>query len=657
MNDKVQTDNPTIGSGSALQSSDHGQLFDVIDYLRASGVDRHVPLPQLVVCGDQSSGKSSVLEAISGVRFPAKDALCTCFATELILRHSTSTSADVKIRPSVDRPDDEKEKLLAFKAPNGDIGQLPTLVEAAKEAIGIDAQAKRFSKDILHIELSGPQQPHLTLVDLPGLFHSSNKQQSADEAKLVRSLVEQYMKNKRSIILAVVSAKNDYANQIVTDIAKNFDPKGFRTMGIITKPDTLIRGSESETSFVNLAKNDDVTFRLGWHVLRNRDFNMKDYSTQQRDQEEKDFFSEGIWTSLSPNMLGIDALKPRLSTVLRDQIISVLPNLIEDVESGINDCEARLKKLGDTRGTLQEQRQYLIRISNRFSALIKAAVDGVYGDQYFGDPMTPTGESKRLRAVIQGLLLRFAEDMRRSGQQQNISGDYVEEANSYRERDRERTVGHSDYLDHVSDLMRKTRGRELPGTFNPMIVGDLFFEQSKPWKPLCDRYCGEVLDAIKASLEYTMYTVADVTTADGLLKELLHPALATRTSSLRTKVLEVLEPHRRGHAITYNHYFTETIQKARKEHDEKEHARRVRAFFGAGPDDDSIHVNKKFEVYKLVGSLGITSEVDMDRYACSEATYCMQAYYKVSECWSVAADSATFVHDTDSCLGRHESFS
>ena len=298
------------------------------------------------------------------------------------------------------------------------------------------------------------------------------------------------------------------------------------------------------------------------------------------------------------------------------------------MEQGIEDCDARLKKLGDTRGTLQEQRQYLIRISSRFSALIKAAVDGVYDDQYFGDPMTPMGESKRLRAVIQGLLLRFAEDMRRSGRQQEIMGDFIETANSQLKR----TIRHSDYLDHVSDLMRKTRGRELPGTFNPMIIGDLFFEQSKPWKPLCDRFCRDVLDAIKTSLEYTIDTVADGTTADALLKEVLHPALVTCTSLLQTKVSEVLEPHQRGHAITYNHYFTDIIQKARKEHDEKEQARRVRGYFGASPEAESIFVKQTVEVSKLVGSLNISSETDMDRYACSEATYCMQAYYKVSEC-------------------------
>ncbi|KAL8852805.1 MAG: hypothetical protein Q9221_002314 [Calogaya cf. arnoldii] len=484
MGDTAQTEAGFAKATSALQSSDHAQLLDVIDHLRVFGIDRHVPLPQIVVCGDQKSGKSSVLEAVSAVRFPTKDTLCTRFATELILRRSVTPSIDVKIRPSHDRSQAEKARLLAFEPPTGDVDQFPLVVEAAKEAIGIDENAKRFSEDVLRVELSGPHQLHLTLVDLPGVFHSGNKDQSVAEVKLVKSLVERYMKKKRSIILAVVSAKNDFANQIVTQMARTFDPEGLRTMGIVTKPDTLIPGSDSEKLFIGLLRNEDVVFRLGWHVLRNRDFNTKDSSPEERDQEEKDFFSKGVWTSLPADIVGINSLRPRLSNVLRNQIITVLPSLIKDVERGIGDCNARLHRLGDTRETLQEQRQYLIRTSQRFSTLVRAAVDGVYDDEFFGDPMGPEGEGKRLRAVIQDLLMRFADDVRQNGHKWEIIKDGVEVASSHVNG----TIRHSNYVNHVLDLMRRTKGRELPGTFNPLIIGDLFYEQSKPWKTLIDRY-------------------------------------------------------------------------------------------------------------------------------------------------------------------------
>src|SRR4051812_22272475 len=71
-----------------LQSKEGRDILDIIDSLRSQGISQYVDLPQICVCGDQSSGKSSVLEAISGVAFPTKDALCTRFATELILRRS-----------------------------------------------------------------------------------------------------------------------------------------------------------------------------------------------------------------------------------------------------------------------------------------------------------------------------------------------------------------------------------------------------------------------------------------------------------------------------------------------------------------------------------------------------------------------------------------
>jgi GTPase SAR1 family protein len=65
----------------SLQSENHKFLLDTIDRLRSQGVSHYVALPQIVVCGDQSCGKSSVLQAISGLPFPIKDTLCTRVAT------------------------------------------------------------------------------------------------------------------------------------------------------------------------------------------------------------------------------------------------------------------------------------------------------------------------------------------------------------------------------------------------------------------------------------------------------------------------------------------------------------------------------------------------------------------------------------------------
>jgi hypothetical protein len=86
---------------------------------------------------------------------------------------------------------------------------LLNLIENVKAATGISTYSKAFLKDLLQVEVSGPNRPHLTIVDLPGLIHSETKQQSAFNVELVQDIVQSYMKEPRSIILAVVLAKND----------------------------------------------------------------------------------------------------------------------------------------------------------------------------------------------------------------------------------------------------------------------------------------------------------------------------------------------------------------------------------------------------------------------------------------------------------------
>ena len=105
----------TTSSLDALQTADQRNVLNIVDSLRQCGIDDIIPLPQLVVCGDQSSGKSSVLEAITEIPFPRKENLCTRFATEIVLRRSPKSSIATKIIPDKARSAKEKEELTEFK--------------------------------------------------------------------------------------------------------------------------------------------------------------------------------------------------------------------------------------------------------------------------------------------------------------------------------------------------------------------------------------------------------------------------------------------------------------------------------------------------------------------------------------------------------------
>lgn len=161
----------------------------------------------------------------------------------------------------------------------------------------------------------------------------------------------------------MVLAKSDFALQEVTQYARELDPKGLRTLGLITKPDTLSKGSDSEAAYIAMAQNEDVIFRLGWHVLKNRSFENRDVSAEIRDHQERQFFASGAWASLSPSTIGIRSLKPRLSSILKDQMLQHLPSLHSDVVTSIDERQSRLTQLGEPRATLDDQRRYLRRVS------------------------------------------------------------------------------------------------------------------------------------------------------------------------------------------------------------------------------------------------------------------------------------------------------
>lgn len=203
-------------------------------------------------------------------------------------------SVTVKIILDDNRFIKEAEALQSFDKKLEKFDDLFKLIEEAANAMSLTNSNNAFSTNVLSVEISEPNKPQLTIVDLPDLIHSENKSQSRSDVEIVARLVESYIKNKRTIILAVITAKNIYANQIILQRARQIDPTGDHTLDIITKPDTLYAGSQSEVTFISLAQNEDsvVQFRLGWHILKNKDYELKDCSFLERNQSESTFFDQ-----------------------------------------------------------------------------------------------------------------------------------------------------------------------------------------------------------------------------------------------------------------------------------------------------------------------------------------------------------------------------
>ncbi|KAJ4297535.1 hypothetical protein N0V90_005427 [Kalmusia sp. IMI 367209] len=667
----IDPDAVTTSSLKALQSEDQRKVMDIVDKLRRTGLSGIVELPQLVVCGDQSSGKSSVLEAITEIPFPRKENLCTRFATEIILRRSPSSTISITITPDKLRPRQEQSKLKSFSKSIDDFKQLPDIIEEATEAMGLGVvggiNSKAFSRDVLSVQIDGPDRPQLTLVDLPGLIHSSNRAQTEADKELILNLVKEYISNPRTIILAVVSAKNDMANQIIVDYARKADQDNKRTLGIITKPDFLREGSDNELSWIEIAHNKDVYLERGWHMLRNRGDNEMSYSFAQRNEAEKLFFSKGRYVDLSRECVGIESLRERLSKLLLNHLIKELPSLKEEMNTKLQDTIDDVVKLGEKRTTITEQRLMLMKVSMQVNDILKSAVKGYYENPFFGAinmkaAVDSTENISRFRAVIQHLNLGFAENMRLRGHKYAVGVGPGDDDNEQAEEQKvqeelakvtdddtsflpkPKSLTRKEAIGWVKKTLERSRGYELPGTFQPMLISHLFWEQSQPWEDIASEHIARMAAVCKEFVYRVLQHSAPAEFLPRITGLSVDAALKASLAAAKEELARIIKDKSR-HPMTYNHYFTSTIQKQRQRKYQKitkealessrEQRRTTHNYFETVCSED-----------KMEEAMSKAIEPDMDAFSSQEALDYQRAYYKDELKYFVAAVCKT-------CVERH----
>jgi Dynamin central region len=115
---------------------------------------------------------------------------------------------------------------------------------------------------------------------------------------------------------------------------------------------------------------------------RNRNAQEMQISFFERERKEKQFFATTDWSQLPDDNLGIVSLRTRLSDLLYQHIKQELPGLRKELDAIYTRTETQLHKLGESRATIQQQRQYLTGLSIKFHDLTRAAATGLYGKSY-----------------------------------------------------------------------------------------------------------------------------------------------------------------------------------------------------------------------------------------------------------------------------------
>lgn len=184
-----------------------------------------------------------------------------------------------------------------------------------------------FSRDVLRLEICGKDQDHLSVIDVPGIFKKTTAGVTKKtDITLVRSMVHGYMVNPRSVMLTVVPANADVANQEILELASEVDKDDHRTLGVLTKPNLVDKGAENKVA--DLVEGRSHVLTLGWHMVRN--LGQKEMADPSCDRYamENDFFSvQQPWCTLEKERLGIRALRRRLQQILAGHIRREFPKV------------------------------------------------------------------------------------------------------------------------------------------------------------------------------------------------------------------------------------------------------------------------------------------------------------------------------------------
>ncbi|KAH8597058.1 P-loop containing nucleoside triphosphate hydrolase protein [Bisporella sp. PMI_857] len=631
-----------------LLTADQSILLNTVDRLRSYGVSKYIQLPQIIVCGDQSSGKSSVLEAISHISFPRGEGICTTFPTELALRRGSNRTVKIQLKPSTARPEPERVLLASYQPPVGDLKDFERLVNDAKahlkRAAGTNRGADSFFEDTLHIEVTDPNWPPLSLVDLPGLISAPNPEQKQEDVTIVNNLVSSYMRNPKSIILAVISASYELPIQKVFSMINKYDPSGKRTICVVTKPDNACPGPEELPQFVRYAQNKlpGYNFELGWHVVMNGGHNSRTPTLDDRDKAEKDFFTLASWNGiLHRDQLGISKLRARLSTLLEHHTRAEMPKVLKQIREKLEESRDELSKLGLPRSTSHDQKVYLTTISQRFEGLVRQATNGHYDDPSFFLPGLPESDPRKLRAALQNLNEGFAQRMHERGHAKHIVNAKVIGAIDYWPNSTPvvssntssplpEVVQYSEYIQHIKSLSRRNRGTELIGSPNFGLVRDLFIDQSRPWRGLAIEHLENVWQVVVAHLSTVSDNVASQESAAAIRREIIFGAMDVRHKLVMEKLEELLKPYEKSHPITYDRCY---IAKSRDLHKADVTARLTKyqrlnvRNLQSDTKDGSPQPPPGLQIDQILSALKLDLE-DIDEIDCTDILNSTQAYYE-----------------------------
>ncbi|KAH9007584.1 P-loop containing nucleoside triphosphate hydrolase protein [Lactarius deliciosus] len=410
--DNNHTDAP-VGLSDPQYVAQKRKMLDYVNRLRATGAQLDLDIPIIAVLGSQSAGKSSLIEAISGITLPRASGTCTRCPTECQLSHSSGPwRCVVSLRIVTDEDGSvlSQPRRLDFGDPIFNKSLVTERIRRAQCAIlnpgtlahdfleaSPDALERRqlsFSSNSVCLEIYGKDVDDLSFVDLPGLIVGGEPRDS----RLVQHLAEEYIGKESCIILLTIACETDFENQSAHRLAAQFDPSGARTIGVLTKPDRIPAGEEA--IWVNRVQSGGMGGGIEYFSVKNPDSQdiRNGITYEQAREREAEFFSTTEpWSNLEwlyQRRLGTDKLTRRLGQVLYSLISKRLPELQEELDRLLDQIQMDIARLPSPPSS--EPVAEILKLIGGFVRSIERLVSGTPGENELMQTLRgPQNEFKR----------------------------------------------------------------------------------------------------------------------------------------------------------------------------------------------------------------------------------------------------------------------
>ena len=325
------------------------EILKIASILNSSYIDNHlIDLPKLVVVGTQSSGKSSLLNSLIGMDIlPVGKTMTTRTPLHLELIQTVNEN-----RVEFGNYTNYQwciEKKIAIQYPTLTPEQRDSIKNEIEVQTGIKAgQGLNISSQPIYIKIYAANIPNLNLIDLPGLTSVAitDRGQPKDIKDQIIRLVSDYIQPKNTIILAIMAGRPDIEADMAMEIVKTADPKGERTIGVLTKLDLMNEDADVGIYLENTNLSQDLRLKYGYFGIRNR--SNLNQSIAEAIQAEKTFFqNHNIYKAEKYRCrLGIPNLSMSLSNILIYNIKLCLPMVLSNINHQLEETNTELSTLG-----------------------------------------------------------------------------------------------------------------------------------------------------------------------------------------------------------------------------------------------------------------------------------------------------------------------